>query len=75
MDDRKQPTRLTLENYDSKIVWEVPYSDVDGTELVHAFVTTMLGATFSLQTIYESMAAYLDDHGYFDCGEPIECED
>ena len=74
----RQPTRLTLENYDNKIIWEVPYSDVDAREVVHAFVTAMIGSTFSLETIYDAMAEYLDEHGYFagDCeDEGIECED
>lgn len=55
-------TRLTLEQSDNKITWEVPYEDVLGEDLMQAIMTLMVGITFSEDTVYTSMADYLRNH-------------
>ena len=33
-------TKLTLEQRDKKLVWEMPYEDVSADDLLHAFNTS-----------------------------------
>lgn len=56
-------TRLTIEQTNKKIVWEVPYEDVGGDELMHAINTLMIGMTFSPETVLQSMAGFLEEYG------------
>lgn len=63
MIDEDKFTRLTLEQSDKKIVWEVPYEDVDGVDdMMQAIYTIMIGMTFGSDTIYSVMASYLNEH-------------
>ncbi len=57
--DEKKFTRLTLEQDDRKIVWEVPYDDVTGDDMMQAIRTIMIGMTFCEDTIELSMVSYL----------------
>ena len=43
-------TRLTLEQGDRKLVWEMPYEDVGADDLIHAFNTLLIGFTWSQKT-------------------------
>lgn len=54
-------TRLTLEQSDKKITWEVPYEDVTGEDLVQAFYSLMIGMTFLPTTIRQSMQEFVED--------------
>lgn len=55
-------TRLTLEQSDKKIVWEVPYEDVDGTEdMMQAIYTIMIGMTFTPSTVFASMGNFINE--------------
>jgi len=56
-------TRLTLENYDNKFIWETPYNDVGADDLIHALYSLMIGATFPEETIIDAMAAFINDYG------------
>ena len=55
-------TRLTLEQSDRKIVWEVPFEDVSGDDMMQAIYTIMVGMTFFPTTVYHSMAGYLEEY-------------
>ena len=55
-------TRLTLEQSDRKLVWEMPYEDVGADDLLHAFNTLLIGFTWHQKTIYDAMAGYLQEH-------------
>lgn len=57
-------TRLTLEQSDKKLVWEVPYEDVSGDELIEAINTLMIGLTFTPETVIHSMAGFLEEYGH-----------
>lgn len=61
-EDEKQFTRLTLENNDVKIVYELPSYDCNGEDMMHAIYTIMIGMTFLPRTIYNSMAEYLREY-------------
>lgn len=54
-------TKLTLEQSDRKITWEVPYEDVSGEDMIQAFYTLMIGATFLPVTIRQSMREFVDE--------------
>jgi hypothetical protein len=54
-------TRLTLEQSDKKITWEVPYEDATGEDLVQAFYSLMIGMTFLPTTIRQSMKEFVED--------------
>ena len=63
MNDKEQFTRLTLEQSDKKIVWEVPYEDVDGIDdMMQAIYTIMVGMTFNPVTVYRSMASFVNEY-------------
>lgn len=55
-------TRLTLEQQDRKITWEISYDDVTGTDMIDALKTLMVGMTFAEDTIYASLANYLMEY-------------
>ena len=55
-------TRLTLEQSDKKIVWEVPYEDVDAIDdMLHAIYTIMVGMTFHPDTVIHAFASFLQE--------------
>ena len=62
-DERPKFTRLTLEQNDKKIVWEVPFDDVDGENMMDAIKTIMIGMTFHPDTIIDCMASYVNEWG------------
>ena len=55
-------TRLTLEQNNLKVVWEIPYDDPNGEDMMQAIRTIMIGMTFSDASIESSMASYLMEH-------------
>lgn len=58
----KQFTRLTLEQSDRKITWEVPYEDVVYDDMMEAINTIMVGMTFHESQVYDAMVGYLREH-------------
>lgn len=62
-DEEPKFTRLTLEQNDKKIVWEVPFDDVSGEDMMDAIKTIMIGMTFHPDTIINSMASYVNEWG------------
>lgn len=61
-DNKPKFTRLTLEQNDRKVVWEVPYDDVSGEDMMQAIRTVMIGMTFSDLSVESSMASYIQEH-------------
>ena len=57
-------TRLTLEQADRKMTWEMPYEDVGADDLLEAFNALLIGFTWHQKTIYDVMAAYLQEHAH-----------
>lgn len=57
-------TRLTVEQSDRKLTWEVPYEDVGGEEVVQACASLMFGLTFLPITIIQSMRDYVEENKY-----------
>jgi phosphotransferase system IIB component len=69
-------TRLTLEQRDKKLVWEMPYEDIGADDLIHALNTLLIGFTFHQNTIYNAMAEYLQEHAsnLYDIYDHVESE-
>jgi hypothetical protein len=57
-------TKLTLEQSDRKMTWEMPYEDVGSDDLLEAFNALLIGFTWNQKTIYDAMAAYLQEHAF-----------
>ena len=72
--EKERYTRLTMEQGDLKVTWEVPYEDVSGEDVLDAINTIMIGMTFNQETIYSAMASWLSDRAY-DKYEVIEKND
>lgn len=60
--DKPKFTRLTLEQNNLKVIWEVPYDDVNGEDMMQAIRTIMIGMAFSDLSVESSMASYLQEH-------------
>ncbi len=64
MTEKSNFTRLTIEQPDFKVSWEVPYEDVSIDEMIDGFNTLMIGITFLPETVKKGMAEWLMDHAY-----------
>ncbi len=62
--EKNKFTRLTVEQSDKKITWEVPYEDVDGELMVDAFKTLLVGMTFSPNSVPHIFANWLMSNAY-----------
>lgn len=60
----KQFTRLTVENNDVKVVYELPHNEASGDDMMEAIATLMVGMTFPISVVYHAMADYLREHAY-----------
>jgi len=63
MMEAKPLTRLTLEQYENKLSWETPYNDVGADEIINAFYSLMIGATFPEKSIIDAMVDFVNEHG------------
>lgn len=64
MMEKDKFTRLTVEQPDFKVSWEVPYEDVTIDEMLNGFNTLMIGITFLPETVKKGMAEWLMEHAY-----------
>ena len=62
--EKNKFTRLTVEQSDKKITWEVPYEDVDGELMIDAFKTLLVGMTFSPNSVPHILANWLMSNAY-----------
>jgi hypothetical protein len=62
MERDKKFTRLTVEQSEMKVTWEVPYEDVDGIDMVNALKTILVGMTFSPDCIPDIFASWLEEY-------------
>lgn len=77
MYNEKLFTKLTLEQSNKKIVYEVPFEDVSGDDLVQALYTIMVGMTFTPESVIHTFAGFLEEYGHnlYDIYEHIENSD
>ena len=60
--ENKEFTKLTLEQSGLKLTWEVPYEDVNYSDIMNAIKTIMVGMTFFEEQVYDAMANYLREY-------------
>lgn len=54
-------TRLTIEQPDLKVTWEVPYTDVGADDMISAFKAILVGMTFHQETAQDIVQETIDD--------------
>lgn len=64
MYNEKPFTKLTLEQSNKKIVYEFPFEDVSGDDLVQALYTIMVGMTFTPESVIHIFAGFLEEYGH-----------
>lgn len=62
MNTNEKFTRLTVEQPDCKIVYELSTDDVNTDDLLQGLKTLMIGMSFSENTIYKGMVDFLSDN-------------
>lgn len=62
MNTNEKFTRLTVEQPDCKIVYELSTDDVNTDDLLQGLKTLMIGMSFSENTIYKGMVDFLADN-------------
>lgn len=62
MNTNEKFTRLTVEQQDCKIVYELSYDDINTEDLLQGLKTLMIGMSFSENTIYKGMVDFLSDN-------------
>lgn len=61
METKSKFTKFTVEQTDKKIVWEVPYEDINVEDCMKAFETLLTGLTFLPPTIYRMCKDYVEE--------------
>jgi hypothetical protein len=56
-----QFTRLTMEQPNLKVTWEVPYTDVNMNDMFDAFKTILVGMTFLPSQAEESIDEFKEE--------------
>ena len=61
MIEEKRLTKITIENYDKIVSWEVPYNDVNLDDMFDAFVGLLTTLTWHNDSIIEFMKEYAEE--------------
>lgn len=61
MIERNRISRVTVEQRESKTVWETPYNDAPLEEIIQGFVGCLVGQNWDEQVVLEGMYAYTRD--------------
>jgi len=61
MVEEKRITRITVENYDYKTTWEIPYSDSNLNEIFSGFIGCLVGITYHENQILKAMKEYAEE--------------
>ena len=59
--NEKNITRITVENYDYKTSWEVPYSDLNLDEIFNGFISCLVGVTYHQDQVLRAMKEYVEE--------------
>ena len=57
------------------VTYSSPYPDETIENIIHGFVTCMVGHTWHIDTVLEAMRDYVDEHMPLDDEEEVEDED
>ena len=58
MIERKHISRVTVEQRESKTVWETPYNDAPLEEIIQGFVGCLVGQSWDEKVVLGSMYSY-----------------
>ena len=58
--DEKRLTKITIENYDTTVSWEVPYNDTNLDDMFTGFVGLLTTLTWHYDNIIEFMKEYAE---------------
>jgi hypothetical protein len=61
MIERKHISRVTVEQRESKTVWETPYNDAPLEEIIQGFVGCLVGQSWDEKVVLETMYSYSRD--------------
>lgn len=61
MIERKHISRVTVEQRESKTVWETPYNDAPLDEIIQGFVGCLVGQSWDEKVVLEAMHSYSID--------------
>ena len=56
--EERRISKITVDNYDYTVTWEVPYSDTSLDDLLQGFVSCLVGVTYSEENILRGMYEY-----------------
>lgn len=59
--EEKRLTKITIENYDKTVSWEVPYNDTNLDDMFDAFVGLLTTLTWNHSSIIEFMKEYAEE--------------
>jgi len=59
--EEKRITKITIENYDKKVSWEVPYNDTNLEDMFDAFIGLLTTITYNYDGIIEFMKEYAEE--------------
>lgn len=61
MIDRTHISRVTIEQRESKTIWETPYNDAPIEEIIQGFVGCLVGQSWDEKVVLEAMYSYSRD--------------
>lgn len=61
MIERKHISRVTVEQNESKTVWETPYNDASIDDIIQGFIGCLVGQSWDSKVVIESMYYYSKD--------------
>lgn len=72
--DEKIISKITVENYDYVVSWELPYNDTSIDDFLQGFVSCLVGVTYNENSILEAMYEYAKDRLDIDKDSKDECD-
>lgn len=80
MIEKNRMSRVTVEQYESKAIWETPYNDAPLEEIIQGFIGCLVGLSWNEKIVLEAMHSYskemlgvVDDADIVDAdSEPVE---
>ncbi len=70
--DKEKGFKLSLTNYGKTHTFSSPYEDEPIEDIIHAFYTLMIGATWGHETIIDAMREFVEKYNNLDNEEDPE---
>ena len=56
--EERRISKITVDNYDYTVSWEVPYNDTSLDDFLQGFVSCLVGVTYSEENVLRGMYEY-----------------